>query len=1132
MSYNKLLKMNDPNDKTAKSSDKGMTIPTMQSGQNEKLTISDKQTQQEDSPEEIIGEYNKFRVDDLENKIRENGSLVNSNVSTKKAPKMTCWKRILNFLFAPIQTGSRMVFLNGRCDPANYVNNIVRNQKYNFITFQPVFFYNQFKFFFNMFFLLITVTQFFKPLQIGFMVTYVGPLGIVIFLSQLKEVYDEFTRAMSDYEYNSEKFTVLTKTGEKVATSGSLKVGQMVKLVKDKRIPADMQLLWTSDPQEIVYLKTDQLDGETDWKLKEPVKYTQNILQQDKLKLLQQTSTCSVTCTEPSNAIYEFSGTFFKESDSEDFEVLRLKNTMWANTVIASGEAIGLVLYTGKETRIQMGIKRPQTKFGKIDYEINFQSKLLFSFSFTMSVVLQVLSGINIESNWHIQFIRYILLQSSIIPISLRVNIDFAKLVYSARINKDKDIEGTIVRNTSIPEELGRIEHLLCDKTGTLTQNYMIFKQICCMMGNFSEDTEADLKRYIEMNIDKSATTCSEWPLSDGKKKDRMSVFRDFLTAIMVCHNVTPTFDSGVRNLKASSPDEIALVKYGEHLGYYLANRSNRLIEIVNIKGISEKYEILYNFPFTSERRRMGIVVRDLNSRKIIFFLKGADSVIKERVGPLDCNFIEEECENLAKEGLRTQAFTQKVLTEEEFETWDKKMKDAGKDYKYREEKEEETIENLESKMIFQGMTGVEDLLQEKIKEVIESLKSAGIKLWMLTGDKLETAKCIAIATGLKKTNEKFFELSDFTDIKQFKIKLDEFERYPNDVIIIEGSTLAKVVSTTGNYANADARNIEERFLKVASLAPCVVCCRCSPNQKEAITKGMKLLLGRGIAGIGDGGNDVGMIQSANVGIGIEGKEGKQAALASDFSIQKFMDVKKLLLWHGRLSYIRTALLTNFIIHRGLIISVIQLQFTLTFHYVSIQIYNGYLMLGYATIFTSLPIFALIYVEDVPKFQAQEYPILYKQLQNGREISLKRFLMWTWKSIYQASVIMLCSLRFFDSSFQEIVTITFTSLIIIEMINVLFEIRNYHIAIVASLVCSFIIYMICLFGLRELFLLSEISGETFIKVVGICFLCTFPFKCYTFIQVRMFPSTHDKIRKEAIEKAKRKDNKNYDPDEN
>ena len=102
------------------------------------------------------------------------------------------------------------------------------------------------------------------------------------------------------------------------------------------------------------------------------------------------------------------------------------------------------------------------------------------------------------------------------------------------------------------------------------------------------------------------------------------------------------------------------------------------------------------------------------------------------------------------------------------------------------------------------------------------------------------------------------------------------------------------------------------------------------------------------------------MIQSANVGIGIVGKEGKQAALAADFSILQFNYLNKLLLWHGRLAYKRSAKLSQFVIHRGLIISNIQAIFTLVFYFVAIPIYNGYLMLGYSTLFTVLPVFSLV----------------------------------------------------------------------------------------------------------------------------------------------------------------------------
>ena len=940
----------------------------------------------------------------------------------------------------------------------------------------------------------------------------------------MKEIYDECKIAAKDREFNQTKYNILTPKGEKEVYSGQLKVGDIVRLSKDRRVPADCVLLWTSDESGSCFLKTDQLDGETDWKCREPVNFTQDVMSKEEMAVFNYK--VSLECSEPSNLIYEFNGIFFHDETEINFESLRLKNTLWSNTVVASGECWGLIVYTGKETRSQMGIKNPETKFGRIDHEINFLSKQLFVFAMVMSIMCLLLSGINIHGDWYVTLLRYILQMSSIIPISMRVNIDFAKLIYSRRINKDIELPGCQVRNSSIPEELGRIEHLLCDKTGTQTQNVMIFKQICTNLGNFNKEVENELIEYVRKNIERSPSCCSEY--QNQGKKDKFAVFRDQVTALMVCHNVTPTQENNERDLKAASPDEIALVKYSESLGYYLDKRNNSKCEITNLCNQKEKFQILYNFPFSSERKRMGILVKDLASGKYIFYQKGADSVIKTRVNHLDKNFIEEECETLAREGLRTLCIAQKVLSEDEFLKWDTEMKAAGKDYRNRDELEEKCIEKLEAKVDFLGITGVEDLLQDKIKEVIQTLKDAGIKVWMITGDKLETAKCIATATGLKKNTEKFFEIKDFSNETEFKFRIEEFERNPTDVMIIEGSTLEKVIPEKATKHNT---HLKDMFLKAAAQAPCVICCRCAPSQKESITQGLKVLLKKGVASIGDGGNDVGMIQSSHVGIGIEGKEGKQAALASDFSVQEYKDVQKLLLWHGRLSYIRTALLVNFIIHRGLIISVIQLLFTVTYYYVSIQIYNGYLMLGYATLFTNFPIFAQIFIEDVNLEQAYDYPVLYKLLAKGRETSLKTFLVWTWKSIYQAAVIMIGSLKFFENSFLEIVTITFTSQIMIEMLNVASEIRNYHPVIIGSQIGSILLYLFCQLILPEVFQLSEINISVVCKVFGIVFIAWTPFKIYDFIGYQCWPTTKEKIRKEAREKAKRfKQHKDHETD--
>mmetsp|Transcript_16382 Transcript_16382/g.22462 ORF Transcript_16382/g.22462 Transcript_16382/m.22462 type:complete len:186 (+) Transcript_16382:2581-3138(+) len=184
------------------------------------------------------------------------------------------------------------------------------------------------------------------------------------------------------------------------------------------------------------------------------------------------------------------------------------------------------------------------------------------------------------------------------------------------------------------------------------------------------------------------------------------------------------------------------------------------------------------------------------------------------------------------------------------------------------------------------------------------------------------------------------------------------------------------------------------------------------------------------------------MIIEANVGIGIVGKEGKQASLASDFSIDEFKFLRRLVLWHGRLSYKRSSVLSQFVIHRGLIIAVIQAIFSIVYYFVAIPVYNGYLILGYSTIYTCLPVFSLVFDNDVSDKAVMKYPPLYATLQKGRSLSTKTFLIWFWKSIFQGCIIMLGTIMFFSESFTNLVTITFTALIITEILNVYSSVYN------------------------------------------------------------------------------------------
>ena len=157
--------------------------------------------------------------------------------------------------------------------PANFHPNIVRNQRYNLLTFVPVVLYNQFKFFFNFFFLMTSVSQFFPPLKVGFLISYLSPLIFVLVMSMLKEAYDDYQRYKRDWEANRALYTVLTERGRLLVTSAELRVGQLIEVNANERVPADLVLLHCEDRHGSVFIRTDQLDGETDWKLRKSIRH-------------------------------------------------------------------------------------------------------------------------------------------------------------------------------------------------------------------------------------------------------------------------------------------------------------------------------------------------------------------------------------------------------------------------------------------------------------------------------------------------------------------------------------------------------------------------------------------------------------------------------------------------------------------------------------------------------------------------------------------------------------------------------------------------------------------------------------------------------------------------------------------
>lgn len=1043
------------------------------------------------------------------------------------------------------ESSLRRISLNGNTENVLPFPNLIRNQKYSIISFIPIVLYNQFKLFFNLFFLLTTLSQFIPALQVGFLFAFMAPLGFVLGLTMIKEGFEDIIRFKRDREANSFIYKTLTKSTQYLLKKSSeIVVGDIIEVSANTRIPADLILLYTNNPSGTVFIRTDQLDGETDWKLRTAVPSIQKSVKNTLLFKNLANFPGFVETTQPNENIYEFTGVFVNE-EAGMREPLNLEHTLWANTVLATGKALGLVIYCGKETKMQKSAKTPRMKFGKLDYELNFISILLFILMIILSFAIVLLADMPWNFQLFVLFFRFVLLLSSIIPISMKVNLEIAKLAYCYKISVDTDIKGTIPRNMNLPEELGKVQFMLTDKTGTLTKNEMVFKklqlqnklyqfpidqkemhkQLRSSLKHCQESFNSD-EKSDSSSIDHSQNTPSNSSQSKSTNQTMIKSFRgtpkanakqslkEAVLAMGLCHNVTPIYDEMDDPLmprkkvyQASSPDEITLVQTAEELEFNLNFRDQK--KMVLACGANEKqetYNILNIFPFSSETKRMGIILKHKENKKICFYVKGADSVMRTMVSIPQANFIMEECENLSREGLRTLVFCKKTLSEQEYESWAEDYKEAGTSFVDREEKLRLCIEKLEKNMEFVAITGVEDLLQDNVAQTLENMRQAGISVWMLTGDKIATAICIGISAGIKSPNQDLFIIKEMESDLEIESSLASFEEKPlnSTVLVIDGATLKLILLSS---------TLTEKFFKIAIKTPAVICCRCSPKQKTIITQSVKKYANKIVMSVGDGGNDVGMIQSADVGIGIVGKEGKQAALAADFSVEKFEFLNKLLLWHGRLSYKRSAVLSQFIIHRGLIISFIQAIFSCIFYFVAISIFNGTLLLGYSTFYTMLPVFCLILDEDITVETALSYPPLYKTLQRGREINVKTFLEWTWKSIYQAIIIMCLSLYAFDKAFLTIVTIAFSCLILTEFLNLYTVLNSLHIIMIMSQIISVLVYFISIYTLRTILDVSAITWMFILKIIGITAISFGPLYLVSFLRKKFDPTDYEKVMK-------------------
>lgn len=379
------------------------------------------------------------------------------------------------------------------------------------------------------------------------------------------------------------------------------------------------------------------------------------------------------------------------------------------------------------------------------------------------------------------------------------------------------------------------------------------------------------------------------------------------------------------------------------------------------------------------------------------------DTLVKDAENLSEAKIFErcfQHIDGFATEGLRTLVYAYRFLKEDEYAAWATGYHEATTSLSNRQEMVEEAGERIEKNLELAGATAIEDKLQQGVPETIDKLQRANIRIWMLTGDKRETAINIAHSAHLCKTYSQVITLQyNQTSWKeQIDSALIEVATGRHTVVVIDGQTLSAIENEEG---------LALEFFRLLFTADSVICCRASPSQKAALVKAIREKVPNSITlAIGDGGNDISMIQEAHVGVGISGKEGLQAARVADFSIAKFRFLQRLLLVHGHWNYLRMAKSILWTFWKEMLFYCIQIMYTRWCGYTGTSLYESDSLTVWNTLFTSLcVILPGIFEQDLSAATLLAVPELYFYGQQSRGFNLRNYTWWMLQAAVQCLII-------------------------------------------------------------------------------------------------------------------------------
>ncbi|KAG4124783.1 hypothetical protein ERO13_D10G059600v2 [Gossypium hirsutum] len=811
------------------------------------------------------------------------------------------------------------------------------------------------------------------------------------------------------------------------------------------------------------------LDGETNLKVKRALEVTLPLDEDASFKNF----TGKIKCEDPNPSLYTFIGNF--EYDHEVYALdpsqILLRDSKLRNTAFV----YGVVIFTGHDSKVMQNATKSPSKRSRIERKMDYIIYVLFSLLLVISLVSSIGFAVKTKFDmpdwWYLQpqntddyydprkpvlsgvthLITALMLYGYLIPISLYVSIEVVKVLQATFINQDIQMydeetgNPAQARTSNLNEELGQVDTILSDKTGTLTCNQMDFLK-CSIAGTAygmsSSEVELAAAQQMASDLEDQDVERSTDFRQKGKQqeieletvvipKDEMvhkspikgfsfedsrvmegnwlnepnaDVIMLFFRILAICQTAVPELneETGNYTYESESPDEAAFLVAAREFGFEFCKRTQSSVfvrERYSASGqtIDREFKLLNMLEFTSKRKRMTVIVRDEDGQ-ILVLCKGADSIIFDRLSKNGRLYEEDTTRHLneyGEAGLRTLALAYKRL------------------------------EMMEKDLILVGATAVEDKLQKGVPQCIDKLAQAGLKIWVLTGDKVETAINIGYACSLLRQGMKQICIteisSDAKEVVKENILLQitnasqmiKLERDPHAAfaLIIDGKTLA--------YALGD--DVKQQFLVLAVQCASVICCRVSPKQKALVTRLVKEGTGKTTLAIGDGANDVGMIKEADIGVGISGVEGMQAVMASDFSIAQFRFLERLLVVHGHWCYKRIAQMVCYFFYKNIAFGLTLFYFEAFAGFSGQSIYDDWYMLLFNVLLTSLPVISLgVFEQDVSSEVCLQFPAVYQQGPKNLFFDWYKILGWMGNGLYSSLIIFFLNIIiFYDQAFRE-----------------------------------------------------------------------------------------------------------------